>query len=76
MLGSWYKQAGPKRDYNIINNYKILTPSNPGSIKDAPTPLEEDIKRKMKTAKSSKCTGECCLKIEDLGPFKVGLDMW
>lgn len=24
--GSWYKAAGPKRDYNIIQNYKILTP--------------------------------------------------
>jgi hypothetical protein len=26
VLGSWYKAAGPKRDYNIIENYKILTP--------------------------------------------------
>jgi hypothetical protein len=25
--GSWYKAAGPKRDYNIIENYKILTPA-------------------------------------------------
>ena len=25
--GSWYKASGPKRDYNIIQNYKILTPA-------------------------------------------------
>jgi len=37
---------------------------------------EEDIKRKMKTEKRAQCTGECCLRIEDLGPFKVGQDMW
>jgi hypothetical protein len=24
--GSWYKEAGPKRDYNILENYKISTP--------------------------------------------------
>jgi len=30
----------------------------------------------MRTEKSAKCTGECCLKIEDLGPFKLGQDMW
>ena len=30
----------------------------------------------MQTDKKAKCTGECCLAIEDLGPFKVGQDMW
>ena len=30
----------------------------------------------MKTQKTAMCTGECCLKIEDLGPFKIGLDVW
>ena len=30
----------------------------------------------MKTEKRAQCTGECCLRIEDLGPFKVGQDMW
>lgn len=24
--GSWYKEAGPKRDYNRVDNYKIATP--------------------------------------------------
>lgn len=24
--GNWYKAAGPKRDYNILQNYKITTP--------------------------------------------------
>lgn len=31
---------------------------------------------KMKTSKTAQCTGECCNRIEDLGPFKVGMDMW
>jgi hypothetical protein len=37
---------------------------------------EEDIKRKMETNKRAKCSGECCLRMEDLGPFKIGQDMW
>ena len=30
----------------------------------------------MNTTKAAKCNGLCCLKIEDLGPFKVGQDIW
>jgi hypothetical protein len=26
VIGSWFKAAGPKRDYNILQNYKITTP--------------------------------------------------
>lgn len=26
--GSWYKKAGPKRDYNTLQNYKITTPAS------------------------------------------------
>ena len=30
----------------------------------------------MKTTKSALCKGDCCLKIEDLGPFKLNNDIW
>jgi hypothetical protein len=30
----------------------------------------------MKTKKKSKCKGDCCNKIEDLGPFKINNDGW
>lgn len=79
MTGTWYKAPGPKRDYNILQSYKIATPqgSNP---KTANSPLareqEAEIRKKMQTDKKVRCTGEYCSRIEDLGPFKVGQDMW
>lgn len=34
VTGSWYKEAGPKRDYNRLDNYKIATPqgANPKTV--------------------------------------------
>ncbi|CDW80460.1 set domain protein [Stylonychia lemnae] len=77
--GQWWKTPGAKREYNPIENYKIVTPSEPqnrylqGNQNNV---YREEIKRKMMTTKSAKCQGQCCLKIEDLGPFKLGSDVW
>lgn len=30
----------------------------------------------MKTIKTAECDGTCCLNVEDLGPFKLGSDVW
>lgn len=29
--GQWWKSAGPKREYNLIENYKIVTPAEPSN---------------------------------------------
>jgi len=38
--------------------------------------MRDGIIKKMKTEKTTSCKGNCCLRIEDLGPFKLGSDVW
>ena len=87
--GNWYKQGGPKREYNTIENYKIVhtedtnSKSN-GNITDflekKPEGLNEIekevdyVKRKMHTTKSSQCNGQCCNKNKNANTASMDVD--
>ena len=54
--GSWWKTPGAKREYNLLDNYKIVTPSEPSNKYlqgNQSQVYRQEIQRKMQTSKSS-----------------------
>lgn len=61
--GTWEQKAGPQRKYHHITDYE-------------PVIGGERVARKMKTSKTSRCSGECCRSLEQLGPLNLQIDTW
>jgi hypothetical protein len=40
VMSSWYKSPGPKREYNILQNYKVATPAG-ANPKTTGTPVAD-----------------------------------
>ena len=84
--GNWYKSGGPKREYNNIDNYKIVVtedtnakangdqtdrPEKPPHEIDELEKEREYVKRKMWTTKKSHCNGQCCSKNTNNSAIKL-----
>ena len=84
--GNWYKSGGPKREYNTVENYKIVVTEDTNTKARAsqadqhekPTheidELEKEreyVKRKMWTTKKSRCNGQCCSKNTNNSAIKL-----
>ena len=63
VAGKWYKQGAPKRQYNYIDSYKVVTSEDVDVDDQGPQNVKSreyhEVLRKMKTTKSSKCSGNC-----------------